>query len=129
MKSVQLQGFPSNLFGLEVTIPNGAALSEVFAVQGLAIVGLFMPAAWTAAAIGFKIGNNNRAADCVSVYGAGGDPMTTGVLTAATYVAFPASDAIFGPFMQIASVTTLTVTGVNQGADRVLLLVVRNYLN
>lgn len=128
-KQIVLQGFPSNFFGMEVTIPSGSSLSEVFCPQGMAVVGVFMPAAWTAAAIGWKCGNGQRAEDQVFVHSAAGVPSTTSALTAGTYVAFPTMDALFGPFMQVASVTAGSSTGVNQGADRVLLLVLRNYLN
>lgn len=128
-KQIVLQGFPSNFFGMEVTIPSGSSLSEVFCPQGMAVVGVFMSAGWDAAAIGWKVGNGQRAADQSFVHNAAGIASTTGALTAATYVAFPAPDALFGPFMQVASVTANTSTGVNQTADRVLLLVMRNYLN
>ena len=38
-------------------------------------------------------------------------------------------DALFAPYVQLVSVTATTVTPVVQGADREILLLVRNYLD
>ena len=125
------QGWPSNLFAWKATIANGASVTEMIPVQGKALVGVLMPASWTAAALGFKVSLNGspRSADLVPVYTNNGTPMTTAALTAATFVPFPALDAFFGPFIQIASVTANTTTGVAQGAERTLILLFRNYLD
>lgn len=128
MPEFKLMGFPDNLSAMSVTIPNGASVSEMIATQGRALVGIVMPAAWTAAAIGYKVCLSGNAADLLPVYDSGGNAMTTSA-AASTHIAFPTSDAIFAPFLQIASVTAATATGVNQGADRTLLLLFRSFLS
>lgn len=128
MPDYKIIGYPDNLNAISVTIPNGTAVSEMFATQGRALVGILLPAAWTAAAIGFKTCLSGNVSDLVPVYSSGGTPMTS-LANASTFIAFPTSDAIFSAFLQLASVTADTTTGVNQGADRTIVLLFRSFLN
>lgn len=126
MSDYPIKGNPQNLIAQSVTIVSGASVSEMISAQGLALVGVVMPAAWTAAAIGFKACLTGNIADLQTVYDAGGNP--EGAVAAAvqgTTIAFPSSDALFFPFLQIVSVTAGTATGVNQDADRTLILLFR----
>lgn len=128
MADVQLHGYPGNLFAQQVTIPNGAAVSEVLCTQGKALIGIRMPTSWTAAAIGYKVGISGNPSFFVSAKDSGGNFITT-IAAGASYIAFPESDQIFAPYLQITSVTAATETPVNQGADRILTLLFRNYLD
>lgn len=113
---------------MSVTIPAGASVSEMISTQGEALVGVIMPAAWTAAALGYAACLSGNVADLLSVYGSGGTAMTT-VAAAATHIAFPTSDSIFVPFLQIRSVTADTATGVAQAAAATIILLFRKFLN
>ena len=122
-------GWPINLFAQKAVIANGTAVSDIIPTQGKVLVGALMPAAWTAAALGFKTCLSSYPGGFKFVHTNGGVPMTTATLTADTFVAFPSTDAIIVPFLQLASVTANTSTGVNQGAEREVILLFRNYLD
>ncbi len=129
MSDYQLAGYPGNgLRAVSVTIPNGAAVTEMFASQGAAVVGVVMPAAWTAAALQFYGCLSGNQADLLPYKDA-----TTGVymqtlVAAADMVAFPNADALFCPFLQLKSVTAGGVNAVNQGADRQVIVLLRPLL-
>jgi hypothetical protein len=125
---IEIAGFPANLYLEQVTIPAGTAVSEMVATQGMALVGIIMPGTWTAAAIGFKACASGNPSNLLYVYDSGGNPITT-VVSTSRHVAFPMTDALFAPYLQIASVTAGSVTAVNQVAAAVLLLLFRRYLN
>jgi len=115
---------------MQVTIPNGAAVSEMIATQGAAIVGLLMPAAWTAAALGYKACLSGHAADLKTVKDQATGTLLQTLVVADDWIAFPLTNAIFAPFIQLASVTAATTTGVNQGAARdITLLLKPNFLS
>jgi len=124
---INIAGFPSNLVAQKVTI-NTTGNSEMIATQGMALVGIFMPASWTAAALGYKVGWNGKDLNMQVMESGGGTPVTT-VADADTFVPFPMPDAAFVPFLQINSVTVNTATLVTQGAARELILLFRKYLN
>lgn len=126
--NLQISGFPANLYLEQVTIPAGTAVSEPIATQGMALVGIIMPGTWTAAALGFKACVSGNPSNLLPVYDSGGNPITC-LASTSRYIAFPMTDAMFGPYLQIASVTTATVTAVNQVAEAVILLLFRRYLN
>jgi hypothetical protein len=129
MAYIQLfNGAPSNLTAQSVIIPAGTAVSEVLCTEGKAVVGLIMPAAWTAASIGYKTCLSGAPVELVPVYDSGGNPITT-VVAASRHVAFPQTDAIFAPYIQFASVTDKTVTAVNQIAAATIIVLLRKYLN
>lgn len=124
MADVQIEGFPANLFLQKCTIANGASKSEYIATQGMALVGIMMPAAWTAADIGYEASWDKDKFN--PVYGNGGIASTT-VATASTYIAFPQSDAAFIPYLKLTSVAAGggSVTPANQGAERTIYLLFR----
>lgn len=115
-----------NLFKATVTIPNNEAASDGVPTQGYALVAILMPILWTAAGIGFQ-----TSLDGVSykdVYDSGANPLTTDVKVVSTvpqHIAFPQTQAIFGPYLKLTSVTYASVTPVNQGGARVLTLIFR----
>lgn len=124
MPDVTPAGFPTNLTVQQVTIANAASKTVQIATQGWALVGIVMPTAWTAADIGYEASWDNNVFN--AVYSGGGTASTT-VAAASEFIAFPATDAIFAPFIKITSVATGggSVTPVTQGAARTLYLVFR----
>lgn len=120
------QNIGSGLFSVDVTIASGASVSEPFNLQGKALVGIVMPAAWTAAGIAFAGSVSGRIADMQQIYDNGGNPEYC-TAAASKPIAFPNSDALFFPFLQLISVSTADkVTPVAQGADRTLTLFFRS---
>jgi len=115
------------------TIASGAAISEMIPTQGRALVGIFTPAAWTAAAIGYKVGWSGNDAEMYNAYDSSGNLEQTKVSTdaaaASVFIAIPTSDAIFAPYIKLTSVTAASTTGVNQDAARTLVLVFRTFLS
>src|SRR5262245_44501182 len=89
----QIQG-ADTLRAYIVTIPAAGSASEMFCAQGQAIVGLIMPATWTAADIAYKACVTGRDADLQQVYDNTGQPEKTTV-AAARFIAIPTSDTIF----------------------------------
>lgn len=127
MSEYKIAGYPMNLDAQIVTIAAGASASEMIVTQGRALVAIQMPAAWTAASLGFKVCLTGNPADLLPVYNNGGTVVTTPA-AANTYIAFPLPDAVFGPYLQITSVTAGTTTGVNQVAAATLILLFKNFL-
>lgn len=126
MSDYSMKGNPQNLIAQSVTIASGDSVSEMISAQGLALVGVVMPATWTAAAIGFKACLTGNIADLQTVYDSGGNVEGTPAnAVQATTIAFPSSDALFFPFLQITSVVAGSATPTTQGAARVLILLFR----
>ncbi len=129
MPDLAIQGYPENLRAFQVTIAAGASASEIFATQGYAIVGIEMPAAWTAADIGYKSCISGNDSKLRQVFDNGGNPEKT-IVAAGHNVAIPQSDTIFSPFMQLISVSSADdTTPVNQVAAAVITLLMRQYLS
>ena len=134
---VQIAGFPQNQFLQKVTILSGASASEMIALQGMAVIGLFTPTnGWTAANIGFKTCWNGRDIDLVNTYNDAGtleQCIVSGDASGASIaILFPSPDAIFAPFLQLTSVAVASpqvTTAAPQGADRVIYLLLRRYLS
>ncbi len=124
MSDVNFQGWPGNMWGQKCTVGT-AGLSEHIATQGKALVGIFMPATWTAAAIGYQVSYDDAR---YIVLESNGTPVTT-VADQDTFIAFPLPNAIFAPYIKIASVTVNTATPVTQGAARELILVFRDFVS
>lgn len=122
-------GWPINLVAQKCTIASGASGSEIIATQGKALVGLIMPAAWTAAAIQYygSIAGSPRELKVLKDGGTGNLLQT--LVAADDWVVFPMSDAFFGTFLQLVSVTAASVTPVAQGADRDIILLFRNFVS
>lgn len=119
-------GFPANLCLQKVTIASGASKTEMIATQGYALVGIMMPATWTAADIGYEANWEGNPNSFVPVYTGSGAASTT-TATASKWIAFPTVDAIYANYIKLTSVTAGggSVTPVNQGAARELVLVFR----
>lgn len=115
-----------NLWKYDVTILSGASVSEGVSTSGSAMVGLLMPAAWTAAAVQLQ-----ASMDGITYYNvynnAGG--LEQSLVAASEWIAFPTADAIFAPFLRLLSATAASVTPVSQGADRSISMLFRRYLS
>ena len=114
-----------NLQGQEVKIKSGANVSEAFDTQGLAVLGIMMPAAWDAANLGYDVSLDN--VTWVSAYDPAGGLEQT-VVQASAFVCIPIQDAIFAPFIRAKSVVAGTNTATNQTADRTLKFILRRFL-
>jgi hypothetical protein len=106
-------------------IANGASLSDAMEIGGLTPVGLWTPAAWTAAAISFLVSRDGSAwADAFDDLGAEVSIPSASIPTnAARRFALNARLFLGVRFVQLRS--GLTGSTVNQGAARSLVLVVR----
>ena len=124
----QIPGWPANLWLQKVTIPASASKSELLNTQGRALVGIFMPSAWTAADIGFEANWDSNPNDMFVVYAAGGTIQTVTV-DANQYIAFPMTSVSFVPYMKITSVASGSATPTVQAAAREIILVFRNFLS
>lgn len=125
MPSLELSDV-ENLWAYQATIPNGASASEGFNTQGRAIVGLVMPAGWTAADLAYS--SSLDGATFQQVYDNGGNPEKTKV-AASQNIAIPQSDALFFPNVKLLSVSTADdTTPVNQGAARVITVLLKRFL-
>ncbi len=113
-----------NLWGMSVTITAATGLAEAVSTQGQALVGILMPAAWTAAKLGFDASLDNITYRTAYDNNGGYEQSTA---EASAFICFPISDAIFAPFIRLKSVDASNVA-VAQGADRTLILVFRRYL-
>lgn len=108
---------------IPVRIANGATASDVLAVGGLRIVGIAMPAAWTAGTIAFQakvrqVAGNPAAPEYKNVVDGTGAVITTGTTpTADTYLALPDTLAL------IALGEIKLIAGAAQGAQRDFFLI------
>lgn len=106
---------------IEVVIPNGEALSLVKDLAERTLLGIQMPAAWTAANLTFRA-SAKQEDDPVNVHDASGAEVT--VTAAADRYIELSPDTFRGVrFLQVRSGTA--ATPVNQAAERTLLLVVQ----
>lgn len=120
------QTLGNGVFSHDVVIANGASSSEPFSLQGKVLMGIVMPAAWTAASLGFAGCMSGRIADMQQIFDKSGSAESA-VAAASKPIAQPTSDPLFFPFMQVLSVQVADkVTLVTQGADRTLTLIYRN---
>lgn len=113
-----------NLFHDDVTIPAANNLATAFFTGGKAIVGIVMPAAWTAAKIGYDVSIDGI--NWVTAYDGGGNYEQT-TAEASAFICIPLADAIFAPFVRIKSVSAVNVA-VNQVLAATLTLVTKRYL-
>lgn len=114
----------NNLFRQDVIIASGASVSDALATSGLAIVGIVMPSAWTAAKLGFDVSLDG--VNWATAYDNGGN-YEQATVQASSFICIPLTDAIFAPFIRPKSVDASNVA-VNQGGSRTLTLVLRHYL-
>ncbi len=128
------QGWAINLFAQKCTIAASASASEVIATQGKALIGLVMPAGWTAASIQFYAAFSQVAPGADSTQLHVVKDLTTAnymqtIGAADDWIVFPLADALFAPFIQLRSVTAGGVTPVTQNAARDIILLFRNFLD
>jgi hypothetical protein len=120
-------GFADNLYAQQVTIGNGVNESEAVLTQGRALVGVILPAAWTAANLGLKAGFS--AGTLQAAYDNGGNLLQS-VVAASTFVALPTDSVVYAPWISVTSINTdRTGSAVNQGAARTIVLLFRRYLS
>lgn len=110
---------------ISATIPNGTALSNIVDLQESRLVGIEMPAAWTAADLTFRGGAGTSSSESAptvqDVYDDAAELTLTG--GAARVVLFnPGTnvDRLMPRYVQVRSGTA--AAPVNQGADRVIRL-------
>jgi hypothetical protein len=108
----------SQIVSISVTIPNGAALSNAAKLNGATLLGIEMPAAWTAAGLTFQ--HSIDGTNFFDLYDAAGAGIAMTVV-ASHYVApsFLAWQGVI--YLKVRSGTS--GTPVNQGAERILKLV------
>jgi hypothetical protein len=111
-----------NLFTVDVTIANGGSAAPPELTEGYALVGIEMPAAWTAAALGFEVSIDG--ATFYTAYDNAGN-LLQATVAASRHIVFPLDSAIYGPFLKVKSVGAGTDVAANQGAARTLRLVFR----
>jgi hypothetical protein len=104
---------------VDVLIENGESLSEAIALYGLRIVGIMMPALWTAAGITFQGSPDGQT--FYNVYDSDGNEVEFSAAQARFITVFSAYTAGF-PFCKVRSGNA--GTPVAQGADRTLKLIV-----
>ena len=103
-----------------VTIANGAALSDAVNLRGEVLVGVRMPAAWTAAGITFQVSMDN--VTYLNAYAAGGGEVAL-VVVAAHHVALDPNGYAGFRWIKVRSGTG--AAPVNQLAERVFSVVSR----
>ena len=103
-----------------VTIANGAALSNAVNLRGEVLVGLRMPAVWTAAGITFQVSMDNVTYQ--DLYAAGGGEVALTVV-AAHQVALDPDGYAGARWVKVRSGTG--AVPVNQGAERVFSIISR----
>lgn len=123
-----------SLSTVSVAIANGASLSAAGSVDTLAVVGLVLPSAWTAAGIAFTVsydgGSTYVPLKVVDKSSAPAGLDTLEILAAdvptatSVLIALDPNDFLGVTHVKVQSQTA--GTPVNQGAARTLLLVVRN---
>ena len=108
---------------LETTIANGESLSGLVELGTLTLVGIEIPADWTAANLTLQT-TNESGGTLVDVYDKAGNEYTITVGGTSRFIALDKSDLQgIGRFIKLRSGTS--GTPVNQGADRVLKLIVK----
>jgi len=113
--------FQNEVEPLVATIANGAALAPAVRLpNGHGLVGILMPAAWTAAAITAQISLDN--VTFYDLYSPDGTEVSIVVSAAAAIYLLPA-EWIIANYIKIRSGTT--GTPVNQGAERAVTLVTK----
>lgn len=101
-----------------VTIASGASLSDAVDIEGAAIVGIQMPASWTAAALTFQGSSDDLTFGNIS-NDAGAEKSIT--VSASAFVSIPVSSFLGGcSSVKVRSGTA--ATPVNQAGDRSIIL-------
>jgi len=121
----------SRLIQVTATIPNGTALSQEINLQDgvndhrtLSITGVVMPSAWTAAGIGFQLALSSGGI-FQAAYDSDDALLEIAVAQASrTYLVNPVA-TVGMPYLKVWSQTG--GTSVNQGAERDIILILRDY--
>lgn len=96
-----------------VTIASGQTLSGAADLHGTTLLGFYMPAAWTAATIGYKASQDN--VTFADVYDSAGNAKTSTV-AASQFIPLNLSDFVGVRYLKL-------VSSASQGADRAITLV------
>ena len=119
---------PENLWAEQCTIAAAASVANGVYTQGRALVGILMPAAWTAASLGYDVSLDG--VNWATAYDTNGNFEQT-IVAASVFVCIPLSDAIFAPYLRLKSVVAASPT-VNtaqaQVAAATIILLFRRYL-
>ncbi len=107
---------------MTATIANGASLSSVVDLAGLALVGIEMPAAWTAANLTFQAAAS-ASANVANFYDEMGGEFTASA-AASRYIKIDPADFAGIKYLKVRSGTS--GAPVAQGADRSITLVCRS---
>ena len=109
---------------LTATIANGAALSDAIQLSGHQLAAIQMPAAWTAASIGFHVSHDG--VTYVPLYKQDGSTLVAITLPTADK-AFGLDDGIvdLAPWNYVKLWSQTGGAGVNQGAERIIKVVVK----
>ena len=110
-----------NLTVMSVTITNGTAVAAAIDTLGFPLVGILMPASWTTANLSYRAAPD-LAANVADVYDDSGTEVVT-TAAASRFIAISPSKLAGVRWLVVRSGTT--GTPVNQGADRILGLVIR----
>lgn len=112
--------FASRLNTISVAIGVGASLSAAVDLAGCSLVGIHMPAAWTAAGLTFQASEDGSSFD--NLYDGGGTEKSLTV-AASRYVLLPPDDWVSVRYLKVRSGTS--GVPVNQTGGATLILVVR----
>lgn len=104
-----------------VTIANAASLSDAATLNGLLLVGVVMPASWTAANLTFQASVDGT--NYFDVYDDSGVERTI-TAAASRFILIPATDLMSAVKLKVRSGTT--GTPVTQGGSRVITLVLHS---
>lgn len=107
---------------LDVTISSGAAITSAIDLVGRTLVGIIMPAAWTAASLTFEM-SDTAAGTYVDVYDISEAELEITV-AASRYLALDPVNFFGVNYLKVRSGTS--ATPVNQAADRTLTLMIGN---
>ena len=105
---------------VDAVIPNGTALSQIFDTGGQLVVGLQMPAAWTAAGITF-LGSHGVTGTMRSIWARDGTEFLVTAPLINEFRQILPTELMLARRLQIQSGTT--AVQVNQGAERTITVV------
>lgn len=111
-----------NLWAEVVTIPAGASKSDPVCTQGHQLVGIQMPAAWTAASIGFDSSVDSLVFQTTLDNNAG---LIQEKVAASQFILIPLAHWIVVPYLRLKSVVAASDTPTNQVAAATLILLFR----
>jgi hypothetical protein len=114
---------PDSIRVQQQIIPNGTALSPAFTLNGEDLIGILMPAAWTAANITFQ--TSPDAVTWANVFDQGGVEVVLTSPAATNYIYL--TPLVANGFLYIRLRSGTNALAVNQGADRIMTVYSRSY--